>query len=126
MLRRGDSASSVFYLRFCAYAIARIPMVHARALEGRDVSYLRPEQAVLPELQSLAPEIIHDLDFILAGGDSLNADAVRKSLDMLICFRDHGFACLRARGADMPELESWEPYQPEVNNERMKHHERSK
>jgi hypothetical protein len=114
MLRRGEAASSIYYLRFCAYAIARIPMVYARAQEGRSVSYLRPEQAVLPDLQKLAPEIIEDLHFILAGGGSLNREAIRTSLDMLLSFRDGSIACLRACGVPIPELQNWEPYQPQA------------
>jgi len=114
MARRGDSAAAIFYLRFCAYAIARIPMVHARTGEGRDVSFLRPEKAVLPDLQRLTPEIIKDLDLILAGARGLNVDAVKQSLSMLLILRDSTFAFLRECGAPVPELKPWEPYQPQA------------
>lgn len=113
MVRRGDSAAAIFYLRFCAYAIARIPMVHARTSEGRDVSFLRPEKAVLPELRRLVPEIIEDLDLMLAGTRVLDRDAVKKSLSMLDIFRDRTVTYLRASGVLVPELKAWEPYQPQ-------------
>jgi len=112
MMRRGDSPAAIFYLRFCAYAIARIPMVHARAAEGRDVSFLRPEKAVLPELQRLVPEVLDDLNLTLAGTRALDADAIRSSLSMLCIFRDRTLALLRARGTPALEMKPWAPYQP--------------
>jgi hypothetical protein len=114
MMRRGDFAGAIFYLRFCAYAIARLPMVHAQAGEGRDVSFLRPEKAVLPELKGLVPEVIGDLDLMLAGTRGLDVDAVKSSLSMLGILRDSTVACLRARGTPVPELKAWEPYRPQA------------
>jgi hypothetical protein len=101
-------------LRFCAYAVARIPMVRARATEGRDVSFLRPEKAMLPELSSLVPEIIDDLDLILAGTRHLDVEVVKRSLSMLDIFRDNTVKYLDARGIPVPELKPWKPYQPQV------------
>jgi hypothetical protein len=114
MMRRGDSPAAVFYLRFCAYAIARIPMVHARTAEGRDVSFLRPEKAVLPELQRFVPEIIEDLDLTLAGTRGLDADAIGSSLSMLCIFRDRTLAFLHASGTPALEMKPWAPYQPQA------------
>jgi hypothetical protein len=114
MVRRGDSAAAIFYLRFCAYAIVRIPMVHARTLEGRDVSFLRPETAVLPELQRLVPEVVEDLDRILTGTRGVDVDAVKGSLSMLGILRDSTVACLQACGTPVPELKAWEPHQPQA------------
>ncbi|MGA7158321.1 MAG: hypothetical protein WBY53_15845 [Acidobacteriaceae bacterium] len=114
MARRGDSASAVFYLRFCAYAVARIPMVHACARAKQNVSFLRPECAVLPQLQNLAPEIVDDLESILGGTISLDSDEITKSLEMLLSFRDDSLSWLRARGAPTPELQDWKPYRPEA------------
>ena len=112
MMRRGDSAAAVFYLRFCAYAVARIPIICARNLEGRNVSYLRPEKGILPELQRIAPEVIEDLDRILAGKRKLDETAITKSLSMLIALRDSAFAFLQGRGTPIPESKAWVPYQP--------------
>lgn len=110
MLRRRDSVATIFYLRFCAYALARIPMVHACAVRGEPVSFLRPEQAVFPALQRLAPFILEDLNCIFSGGLSLDREDVRRSISMLIDFRDDCIACLRSRGVSVPELQAWEPY----------------
>ncbi len=114
MAQRGDRAAAVFYLRFCAYAIARIPMVHARASEGLDVSFLRPEKAVLPELQKLAPEMIDDLDLVLAGRPGLSVDAVKKSLSMLEALRDSTTTYLHACGTAVPDFGVWEPHQSQM------------
>ena len=110
MMRRGDSAAAIFYLRFCAYAIARIPMVHARTLEGRNVSYLRPEMAVRPELERLVPEVIDDLDLVLAGRRGMDVKTVKRSLTMLGTFRDSVLNYLNACGTPVPESEIWEPW----------------
>jgi hypothetical protein len=114
MARRGDSAAALFYLRFCAYAVARIPMVHACAGEGRDVSLFRPEKAVLPELQRLVPEVIQDLDRILGGTQAVDVGAVKRSLSMLSILRESTVAYLHACGTPVPELKAWEPYQPQA------------
>lgn len=114
MAQRGDRAAAVFYLRFCAYAIARIPMVHARAIEGLDVSFLRPEMAVLPELQKLAPEMIDDLDLVLAGKPRLSIDAVRNGLSMLAALRDSTTTYLHACGTPGPDFGAGEPHQSQM------------
>ena len=112
MMRRGECAAAVYYLRFCAYAIARIPMVHARAAEGRSVSFLRPEKAVLPDLQRLAPEIIDDLNAILSGNKALDQNAIRNSISKLNELRGCTLEFLRACGAPVPGFDVWEPYRP--------------
>jgi hypothetical protein len=114
MQRRGDCAASVYYLRFCAYAIARIPMVHARAGEGRDVSFLRPEMAILPELQRLVPEVIKDFDLALAGTCGVDASDVKEALSMLDVFQKNTLALLRACGSPVAEGKAWEPCQPQA------------
>jgi hypothetical protein len=114
MVMRGDSAAAIFYLRFCGYAIVRIPMVHARSSEGRDGSYLRPEKAVLPDLQRLAPEVIEDLDLILGGRRGTDVDTVKRSLAMLGLLRESTVAFLHACGVTVPPLQIWEPYEPQA------------
>lgn len=114
MIRCGDSAAAVFYLRFCAYAIARIPIVHACSAQGVNVSFLRPEKAVLPELRRLIPEIVEDLGLVLAGSGEIDASAIREALSMLVDLRDNTLALLRACGSPVPEMKPWEPYQPQA------------
>ena len=110
MAQRGDRAAAVFYLRFCAYAIARIPMVFARASEGVDVSFLRPEKGVRPELQKFAPEIVDDLDLVLAGRPGLSIEAVRSSLSMLEILWGSTTTYLRASGTPVTQFRALELY----------------
>ena len=109
MARRGDAAGAVFYLRFCAYATARIPMVHVRSIEGRVVSFLRPEQAILPELERLVPEVLEDLELIFAGTLGFNADALKGSLSVFDEFRQRSVAFLRSCGTPVADLKEWIP-----------------
>jgi hypothetical protein len=113
MARRGEIAGAAFYLRFCGYATARIPMVHARSGEGRDVSFLRPEQPVLPELRRLIPEIIDDLNLIFSGTHAPEQAAVQQGLSMLNLLRADAVALLRSRGSTVPELKPWVSVQPQ-------------
>jgi hypothetical protein len=108
---RGDCAAAVFHLRFCAYAVARLPVVHERALEGISGSFLRPEKAMLPDLKRLAPEIIDDLSLMLAGPGVLLASNVKISIDNLLDFRGNVCASLVAQGIPIAPLKTWAPYQ---------------
>ncbi len=40
----GFPEAALYYLRFWAYSLARIPMVWQSALEGKDIPFLRPER----------------------------------------------------------------------------------
>ena len=111
MARRGSLAAAVFYLRFWAYALARIPMVHRRALEGRDVSFVRPSRAVLPELRQLCPEILDDLTYILDSGENLSEDDIKDSLESLGLIRRQTLEFLDSRGLHIPGLKLWRPYE---------------
>jgi len=111
MARRGDGREAVFYLRFWAYALLRVPMVHRRALEGIDVSFVRPSRAVRPELERLCPEIVDDLADVL-GGRHLGASDVDRALEHLLRLRERTLHGLRARGLEPKDLRPWEPYRP--------------
>lgn len=99
MARRGESAGAVFYLRFCAYATLRIPMVHARSTEGVQVGFLRPERPVRPEIQKLVPEVIGDLELVLGGARAPTSGDLDESLSTLDEFRTDTLAFLRSAGA---------------------------
>jgi hypothetical protein len=115
MARCHEPAGAIFYLRFCAYAIARLPMVHARARNGEDdVSFLRPEKAIRPELQRLVPEIVDDLSIVLAGTRDLDRAAVTSSLSSLYAFRDLVLEWLRDCEAPVPAQKTWAPHEPTV------------
>lgn len=111
MARRGSLPAAVFYLRFWAYALARIPMVHRRALEGRDVSFVRPSRAVLPELRQLCPEILDGLTNILDSGENLSEEDVKNSLGRLGLIRRQTLEFLDSRGLHVPGLKMWRPYE---------------
>ncbi|HSM17489.1 MAG TPA: hypothetical protein VK845_10915 [Gemmatimonadales bacterium] len=111
MSRLGSPESALFYLRFWAYSLARLPMVHQRALEGVDVSFVRPSRMVLPDLERLCPEIIDDLALILGGDDAITDEDIRVSLDKLYTLRDHTLDFLAVCGLRFPELKAWAPYE---------------
>jgi len=112
MCRHGHAAAALHYLRFLAYALARVPMIHARAAEGRDVSYLRPEKAVGPDLSRLCPAILGDLNTVLAGRRAPLVTTVERALASLHVFRERVVEILREWGAPVPTLTPWTPYRP--------------
>jgi hypothetical protein len=111
MAERGDSAAAVWFLRFWAYSLARIPMVWKRAQEGIDVSFLRPERAVRPDLEENCPEILDDLTRILGGDRPVTAGDVSHSLDQLYRLRGGTIEFLSSRGIQPPGLKRWRPHQ---------------
>jgi hypothetical protein len=111
MADRGDLAAAVFYLRFWAYSLARLPMVHQRALEGQDVSFVRPERAIRPELERLCPYILEDLSEILAP-HGLGRTEVEASLAHLDSLRTHALGYAAARGITIASPRPWLPFQP--------------
>jgi hypothetical protein len=107
---RGDPAAATYYLRFWAYALARVPMVHHLAREGRNISFLRPERAVRPALQECCPEIIDDLTEILGG--PITEEEVKHSLEKLLRFRQQTLDFLKERNIHVPMVRDWRPFQP--------------
>ncbi len=112
MADQNATVSAVFFLRFWAYVLARIPMVYQRAKEGTDVSFVRPARAVLPELEAHCPEIIPDLTRILGGQLNISNEEVIGSLNMLYLFRDKTLAFISSKGVELPELRGWKPFEP--------------
>jgi hypothetical protein len=112
MCRRGQPAAAIHYLRFVGYAVARAPMVHARAAEGRDVSYLRPEQSVRRDLARLCPDILDDLNVVLGGGAAPDVRAVERGLTALHVFRDRVIEMLCERDVPVPLSTAWTPCRP--------------
>jgi hypothetical protein len=111
MSRQGLRPAAVFYLRFWAYALARLPMVHQRALDGIDVSFVRPSRAVRPELEHLCPEILDDLSRILGTEEQPEIGQVERSLSLLYDLRRQTLDFLRTRGLDLTEARDWRPYE---------------
>jgi hypothetical protein len=111
MARRGDGPAAVFYLRFWAYSLARLPMVYQRANEGIDVSFMRPERAVRAELEKHCPEILDDLAAVLAP-PRLTAPDVSRGLEMLSERRAETLSLLNSCGVELPGLRTWQPAAP--------------
>lgn len=114
MAQRGCPEAAVFYLRFWAYSLARLPMVWQRAAEGQDIAFLRPERPVRPELERHCPEILDDLTAIL--GQSVDGEDVRQGLADLAQLRSAALHGLASRGITPADTRDWQPYQPRPRN----------
>lgn len=113
LARRGDTPGAVFYLRFHAYALARLPMVSDRAHGGWDENFLRPSQRVGPALARLCPDLADDIAAVL-GGPQLGHAEVECALSHLQDFRARTLSCLASRGLDLPEMPSWQPFEDQA------------
>lgn len=112
MTGRGEGAAAVFYLRFWAYALARLPMVHQRAKEGVDVSFVRPERAVRPDLETHCPDILDDLSAVLGGPPPFDLAALSDSLTLLQDLRERAVSHVTAQGIELAGLRPWRPFKP--------------
>lgn len=112
MLAQGQRASALHYLRFWAYSLARIPMVHARAAEGVDAAFLQPEKAIWPDLCQHCPEILDDLRQVLAGSAGVDVAQVQRGIDSVVRLRDTLAGVLRGRGCAVEPLPPWAPFRP--------------
>jgi len=110
MAARGDAVQAAYYLRFWAYSLARVPMVHQCAQQGRDVSFMRPERAMAPALQELCVDIIDPLSAILAAA-TLTADDVRDALAVVTALRVHAVDVAAGRGLMPGALQPWIPFE---------------
>ena len=108
MARQGQPWAGVFYLRFWAFMLARVPMVYHRALEGGNVHFVRPECAVRPDLEKHCPAILDDLTAIF--GDPTLAQ-VHASLARVLELRTTVLDLLRQRGLELIDLLPWKPYE---------------
>jgi len=111
MSRRGRPANGVFYLRLMAYALARIPSVHADSTRGETPAFLRPPRQVRPELEALCPELVSDLALVLGGADPLDEVDVKSSLGALSTLRRQTLAFLESRDIVLPSLPEWVPFE---------------
>jgi hypothetical protein len=112
MISQGYREAALYYLRFWAYSLARIPMIFARANEGVDAAFLQPECAVLPDLKAHCPEILPDLKRIFFGGRKIDVSHIQRGVQRLTGFRDLVSAELRRRGIEIEELREWRPHRP--------------
>lgn len=124
----GDLAGAVFYLRFHAYALLRLPLVADRAAAGADENFLRPSERVGPEFARLCPDLVEDMNLLLAAPDVTRAE-VTHALAHLQGFRCRTLSTLNERGVTLPELPIWAPFvappspqtTPKTNTEETQH-----
>jgi hypothetical protein len=109
---RGDAAAALFYLRFHAVMLARVPMVARCAREGRDVSFVRPERAVRRVLAEECPAALEPLRAALGGGAPVDVAAVEASLAAALALRSTCLDVLTAHGHDLDGMPPWEPCRP--------------
>jgi hypothetical protein len=115
MVERGDSAAAVWYLRFWAYSLARIPIVWSRAHDGLSVSFLRPERSMGPDLERQCPDILDDFAYVLRDDRSVTSVDVTDSLEQLYCLRDWARQFLSRRGLPLPDGKVWRPFERPSN-----------
>jgi hypothetical protein len=111
MVERGDPAAAVWYLRFWAYSLARIPIVWNRAQEGVSVSFLRPDRAVGPDLERHCPDILDDIAYVLGDERPVTSADVNDSLEQLYRLRDWACQFLNKRGLQLPDGKVWRPFE---------------
>lgn len=110
MADRGHAEAAIYYLRFWAYSLARLPMVWHRAAEGQDTAFLRPERPVLPDLLAHSPDIVPELTEVLGGPLSL-AD-IHMALAELQQFQQICIELLLSRGLAPQPAKPWQPHKP--------------
>jgi hypothetical protein len=115
MARNGQAHAAVYYLRFWGYTVARLPMVWQCAADGRDIAFLRPEQAMRPALQRICPHILHDFDTLLGG--PLRVDEIVQGLHDLNALRRILSDLVRVRGIPIAQTPEWQPFQAPDRNE---------
>lgn len=112
MLDRGRPGAAVVYLRFWAYSLARIPLVHRCAEENVDTAFGRPVRPMRLDLESVCPQILEDLALVL-GGAALDRDDVEQALETLLAVRESVLASLLRSSVPLAEPRPWRPWRPE-------------
>lgn len=115
MASEGQGPAAVFYLRYAAWSLARLAMVHRRAVEGspHHVSFIRPERAVLPDLAEHHAPLVGPWLQVLDAGGCCNAGSVQAALQHLLSLRAP-LAAQLARCDVEARLPEWRPWNPEA------------
>jgi hypothetical protein len=88
LARGGRVPAALWYLRYWAYALARLVMVWHAAQRGEDIAFLRPERAVRPALAAQCPELLPPLEQALGGpGCAVTPVQIRAGIDHLAPLR---------------------------------------
>ncbi|GMQ83348.1 MAG: hypothetical protein BMS9Abin06_0081 [Gammaproteobacteria bacterium] len=110
LIAGGQPEAAVFYLRFVAYMLARIPMVFHRAREGLDVSFIRPQRAVYPDLERHCPQILDDLREALGGGEPVSSSHLNAAVSFVNSLRRKCLEKLQQQNIHLTGIEQWQPY----------------
>jgi hypothetical protein len=110
----GRVPAALWYLRYWAYALARLTMVWFAAERGDDIAFLRPERAVRPALAAQCPEMIPLLEQALgdgAGGTSIDAAQVEAGIRHLAQLRRLLTSLFEEQSIPVATGADWRPYQ---------------
>ena len=111
MGRRGKPENGVFYLRLMAYALARIPGVHADSMRGETPAFLRPPRPMRAELEALCPEVLPDLAWILGGPGPLEAAEVKQALEAVLKLHRETITFVESTTTALPPSRDWVPFE---------------
>jgi hypothetical protein len=101
--------AAVFYLRYTAYSLVRVAMVHARVAEGDQdhVPFVRPERRVGPDLAQHLPAALPLFEALLGGHDSVDLAGALHEQQAL---RALTLAFLARQGVAVQVRAPWVPY----------------
>lgn len=104
----GQGAAAIWYLRYWAYALARLPMVWHAAARGDDIAFLRPERPVRAALAQQCPALLPLLERALGG--PLELPALQAPMDSLRRLRQEVLARCNALSLPLRDIADWQPY----------------
>lgn len=110
---RMDAPAAVFYLRYAAYSLLRVAMLHQRALEGwpRHIPFIRPETEVRPDLERHHPALLPLAEALLGQPDQAR---LQHTLQTTQALQQHVLAVLQAQGLPVPDRRPWMPYRSQT------------
>ncbi len=107
---QGAGEEAVWYVRFCAYSLARLPLMRQHAQDGTPTAFGRPARAMHPALAATCPEAAPLLERILRGAVPLSGDVVHHGLQHLGSLRQLVERWLCQQGIDLTTCPPWLPY----------------
>ena len=113
MLAREQQQAAVAYLRFWAYSLARIPVVHDCALHNIDTAFGRPLRPMRAELERLCPPALEELQTVL-GADCQRAQ-IEQALPQLTELRDAVIDDAIGRDIPLGRPRPWAPWRAEAH-----------
>lgn len=107
----GTGPAAVFYLRYVAYSVLRVAMLHQRAVEGwpHPLPFLRPETEVRPDLVRHHPSLLPLADSVF--GD-VRADELDVALQQTLALHALVRTLCQARGLGPDSPREWRPFEP--------------